>query len=166
LTEQPKKPLVEKTVAINRRARHEFHILDTVECGVVLFGYEVKSIRQGRLNLADAYATVRDHELFVENMHISPYSHGDTRIIDPLRSRKLLLHRRQIDQLFAKMREQGLTLVPLKVYFKGPNIKIEVGLAKGKKLHDKRQDIAERDANREMARAVRDKGGRNRRDGD
>jgi SsrA-binding protein len=160
LTEQGRKPLTEKTVAVNRRARHEFHILDTVECGMVLFGYEVKSIRQGRLNLSDAYAAVKGGELFVENMHISPYSHGDTRIIDPLRTRKLLLHRRQIDQLYAKMREQGLTLVPLKVYFKGPHIKVEIGLAKGKKLHDKRQDIAERDANREMSRALRDKGGR------
>jgi SsrA-binding protein len=158
LADQPKKPMTEKTVALNRRARHEFHILDTVECGIVLYGYEVKSIRQGRLNLSDAYATVRAGELFVENMHISPYSHGDTRVIDPLRSRKLLLHRRQIDQLYAKMREQGLTLVPLKVYFKGPHVKIEIGLAKGKKLHDKRQDIAERDANREISRAIRGKG--------
>ena len=165
MTEQPKKPLTEKTVAVNRRARHEFHILDTVECGIVLFGYEVKSIRQGRLNLADAYATVRGGELFVENFHISPYSHGDTRVIDPLRSRKMLLHRRQIDQLYAKMREQGLTLVPLKVYFKGPNIKIEIALAKGKKLYDKRQDMAERDAKRDMARAVRDKGNTRRTDG-
>jgi SsrA-binding protein len=157
--------MTEKTVALNRRARHEFHILDTVECGIVLYGYEVKSIRQGRLNLSDAYATVRAGELFVENMHISPYSHGDTRVIDPLRSRKLLLHRRQIDQLYAKMREQGLTLVPLKVYFKGPHVKIEIGLAKGKKLHDKRQDIAERDANREISRAIRGKGD-HRRGGD
>lgn len=162
MSEPQKKVVTEKTVAVNRRARHEFHILDTVECGVALFGYEVKSIRQGRINLSDAYATVRAGELFVENLHISPYSHGDTRVIDPLRSRKLLLHRRQIDQLYAKMREQGLTLVPLKVYFKGPHIKIEIGLAKGKKLHDKRQDIAERDANREMARAVRGKGGNRR----
>ena len=158
MSEQPRKPMAEKTVALNRRARHEYHILDSFECGIVLFGYEVKSIRQGRLNLADAYATVRDGELFVENLHISPYSHGDTRVIDPLRSRKLLLHRRQIEQLFSKIREQGLTLVPLKVYFKGPHVKVELGLAKGKKLHDKRQDIAERDARREIDRAFRGKG--------
>ncbi len=164
MTEHPKKAVTEKTVALNRRARHEFHILDTVECGIVLMGYEVKSIRQGRLNLADAYATVRVGELFIENMHVSPYSHGDARIIDPLRSRKLLLHRRQIDQLFAKMREQGLTLVPLKVYFKGPNIKVEIALAKGKKLYDKRQDIAERDAKRDIARVARGKGPNRRND--
>jgi SsrA-binding protein len=164
VAEHEKKPMTEKTVALNRRARHEFFILDTVECGIVLYGYEVKSIRQGRLNLSDAYATVRAGELFIENMHISPYTHGDTRVIDPLRGRKLLLHRRQIDQLYAKMREQGLTLVPLKVYFKGPNVKVEIGLAKGKKLHDKRQDIAERDANREISRAIRGKGDHRRGD--
>lgn len=156
--------MTEKTVALNRRARHEFHILDTVECGIVLFGYEVKSIRQGRLNMSDAYATVRDGELFLENMHISPYSHSDVSLIDPLRSRKLLLHRRQIDQLYAKMREQGLTLVPLKAYFKGPNIKVEIALAKGKKLYDKRQDIAERDAKRDIARVARNKGPNRRND--
>lgn len=164
MTEQPRKSPAEKTVALNRRARHEYHILDTVECGIVLFGYEVKSIRQGRLNLADAYATVRGGELYVENLHISPYSHGDVRVMDPLRTRKLLLHRRQIDQLYAKMREQGLTLVPLKVYFKGPHVKVELGLAKGKKLHDKRHDIAERDARREIDRAFRGKGGGRRDD--
>jgi SsrA-binding protein len=165
VAEHPPRTAAEKTVALNRRARHEFHILESVECGIVLFGYEVKSIRQGRINLADAYATVRAGELFVENLHISPYSHGDTRVMDPLRSRKLLLHRRQIDQLFARMREQGLTLVPLKVYFKGPHVKVELGLAKGKKLHDKRQDIAERDAKREIDRAFRGRG-KGRHDGD
>lgn len=158
MAEQPAKTMTEKTVALNRRARHEFFILDTVECGIVLHGYEVKSIRQGRINLSDAYATVRGNELFIENLHITPYSHGDTRVIDPLRSRKLLLHRRQIDQLYAKMREQGLTLVPLKLYFKGPNVKVEIGLAKGKKLYDKRQDMAERDAKRDIDRVVRGKG--------
>jgi len=152
-----KKTLSEKIVSTNRRARHEYHILESFECGLVLHGYEVKSIREGRVNIQDAYGTVREDEAFIENMHISPYSHGDLRVIDPLRTRKLLLKRKEIDYLLGKTRERGLTLVPLKLYFKGPRLKLEVGVARGKKLYDKREDMAERDARRDIERAVRGK---------
>jgi SsrA-binding protein len=156
-TEMEKKTPTEKVVSTNRRARHEYHILETFECGIVLHGYEVKSIREGRVNIQDAYGTVREDEAFIENMHISPYSHVDLREIDPLRRRKLLLKRKEIDYLLGKTRERGLTLIPLKLYFKGPRVKLEVGVAKGKKLYDKREDIAERDARRDMERAMRGK---------
>ena len=149
--------LPEKTVATNRRARHEYHILENFECGLVLLGYEVKSIRQGRVNIQDAYGAVRGDEAFVENMHVSPYSHGDLRVIDPLRTRKLLLRRKQIDYLLGKTREKGLTLVALRLYLKGPHVKIEMGLGRGKKLYDKREDIAERDAMRDIERATKGK---------
>ena len=152
-----KKTLPEKIVGTNRRARHEYHILESFECGLVLHGYEVKSIREGRVNIQDAYGSVRGDEAFIENMHVSPYSHGDLRVIDPLRTRKLLLRRKEIDYLLGKTRERGLTLVPLKLYFKGPRVKIEMGVARGKKLYDKRADLAERDARRDIERAVRAK---------
>jgi len=158
MPEKEKTGLAEKTVATNRRARHEYHILENFECGLVLHGYEVKSIRQGRVNIQDAYGTVRGDEAFVENMHVSPYSHGDLRVIDPLRTRKLLLRRKQIDYLLGKTREKGLTLVPLRLYLKGAHVKLEIGLARGKKLYDKREDIAERDARRDIERAIRGKG--------
>lgn len=145
----------EKTIATNRRVRHEYHILETFECGLVLYGYEVKSLREGRANIQEAYGTVRGGEAFVENMHITPYSHGDLRVIDPLRTRKLLLRRKEIDYLSGKTRERGLTLVPLRLYLKGPRVKLEVGLARGKKLYDRRQDIAERDARRDIDRATK-----------
>jgi len=149
------KALKEKTVSTNRRARHEYHILENFECGLVLHGYEVKSIRQGRVNIQDAYGTVRGDEAFLENMHITPYSHGDQRVIDPLRSRKLLLRRKEIDYLLGKTRERGLALIPLRLYLKGPRVKLEIGLARGKKLYDKREDIAARDAKRDIDRAMR-----------
>ncbi|MGE5752575.1 MAG: SsrA-binding protein SmpB [Deltaproteobacteria bacterium] len=147
----------EKIVSTNRRARHEYHILESFECGLVLHGYEVKSIREGRVNIQDAYGAVRGNEAFIENMHVTPYSHGDLRVIDPLRTRKLLLKRKEIDYLLGKTRERGLTLIPLKLYFKGPHVKLEVGVARGKKLYDKREDMAERDARRDIERAVRGK---------
>ncbi len=153
-----KTALPEKTVATNRRARHEFAILESFECGLVLHGYEVKSIREGRVNISDAYGIVKDGEAFVENMHVTPYSHGDLRVIDPLRTRKLLLRRKQIEYLLGKTKERGLALVPLKLYFKGPRVKLEIGLARGKKLYDKRHDIAERESRRDIERAVRGKG--------
>lgn len=155
MTEKPDPEV--KVLATNRRARHEYHILENFECGLVLHGYEVKSIRQGRVNIQDAYGTVREDEAFVENMHISPYSHGDQREIDPLRTRKLLLRRKEIDYLLGKTQERGLTLVPLRIYLKGPRVKLEMGLAKGKKLYDKREDIARRDAERDIERAMRQK---------
>jgi SsrA-binding protein len=149
------KILKEKTIATNRRARHEFHILEKFECGLVLHGYEVKSIRQGRVNIQDAYGTVRGKEAYLENMHITPYSHGDLRVIDPLRTRKLLLKRKEIDYLIGKTRERGLALIPLRLYLKGPRVKLEIGLARGKKMYDKREDIAARDAKRDIERAMR-----------
>lgn len=149
------KTLTEKTIATNRRARHEYHILEDFECGMVLHGYEVKSIRQGRVNIQDAYGTIRGSEAYVENMHVTPYSHGDPRVIDPLRSRKLLLRRKEIEYLIGKTRERGLTLVPLRLYLKGPRVKLSIGLARGKKLYDKREDIAARDARRDIERATR-----------
>jgi SsrA-binding protein len=155
-----KKLQTEKIVTTNRRARHEYHILESFECGLVLHGYEVKSIREGRVNIQDAYGVVSESEAYIENMHISPYSHGDLRVIDPLRRRKLLLRRKEIDYLGGKARERGLALVPLKLYFKGPRVKLEVGLARGKKLYDKREDIAERDARRDIERAARGRGAR------
>lgn len=159
MAEKDEKPGV-KVAATNRRARHEYEILETFECGMALQGYEVKSIREGRVNIADGFAAFRDGEMFVENVHITPYSHGDQRFIDPLRVRKLLLNRKEIDYLHAKVKERGFTIIPLKMYFKGPRVKLEVGLARGKKLYDKRHDIAERDAKRDIDRAVRGRGKR------
>ena len=149
-----------KVVSTNRRARHEYQILETYECGLALQGHEVKSIREGRVNIQDGHAVFRGNEAFVENVHITPYSHGDHRFIDPLRVRKLLLRRKEIDYLLGKVKERGLTVIPLKLYFKGPRVKLEVGLARGKKLYDKRHDIAERDARRDIERASRARGKR------
>jgi SsrA-binding protein len=157
--EKTEKPGV-KVVATNRRARHEYEILETFECGMALQGYEVKSIREGRVNIADGFASFREDEVFVENVHITPYSHGDLRVIDPLRVRKLLLNRKEINYMHAKVKERGFTIIPLKMYFKGPHVKLEVGLARGKKLYDKRHDIAERDAQRDIDRAFRGRGKR------
>jgi SsrA-binding protein len=158
-TEKPDSPSV-KVVSTNRRARHEYEILETFECGLALQGHEVKSIREGRVNIADGFAAFRGNEAFVENMHITPYSHGDVRVIDPLRVRKLLLKRKEIDYLFGKVKERGLSVIPLKLYFKGARVKLEVGLGRGKKLYDKRHDIAERDARRDIERATRIRGKR------
>ncbi|MBE0602835.1 MAG: SsrA-binding protein SmpB [Deltaproteobacteria bacterium] len=149
-----------KVVATNRRARHEYEIIETFECGMALQGYEVKSIREGRVTIADGFASFREDEVFVENVHITPYSHGDLRVIDPLRVRKLLLKRKEINYMHAKVKERGFTVIPLKMYFKGPHVKLEVGLARGKKLYDKRHDIAERDAQRDIDRAFRGRGKR------
>ncbi len=159
MAEKTDKPGV-KVVSTNRRARHEYEILETFECGLALQGYEVKSIREGRVNIADGYAVFRGNEAFVENVHVTPYSHGDLRVIDPLRVRKLLLKRKELDYLFGKVKERGLALVPLKLYFKGPRVKLEMGLARGKKLYDKRHDIAERDAKRDIERVSRSRGKR------
>ena len=158
-TDKPNAPAF-KVVSTNRRARHEYEILETFECGLALQGHEVKSIREGRVNIADGFAAFRGNEAFVENMHITPYSHGDVRVIDPLRARKLLLKRKEIDYLFGKVKERGLSVIPLKLYFKGARVKLEVGLGRGKKLYDKRHDIAERDARRDIERATRIRGKR------
>ena len=145
----------DRAIATNRRARHEYEILETVEAGLVLRGTEVKSLRAGLVNFKDSYATVRSGEVWLLGCHISPYSHGTDANHAPERDRKLLLHDREIKRLAGKIAERGLTLVPLKLYFKNGRAKLEVGLARGKKLHDKRSALREREVRREMDKAAR-----------
>jgi SsrA-binding protein len=143
----------EKTVALNRRARHEFSIDDTIEAGIVLSGTEIKSLRAGKANLADAYARIERGEAWLVGAHIAPWESGSRYNHEPKRDRKLLLHRSQIDQLLGKTKAKGLTLIPLRLYIsQRGRAKIELGLGKGKQLHDRRRDIAERDARRQMER--------------
>ena len=145
-----------KIIAENRKARHDFTIYETFEAGIALTGTEVKSLRAGKANMKDSYAQVtRQAEVFVYNLHISPYDHGNIFNHDPLRSRRLLLHRAEINKLIGKVKEKGYALVPLKLYFK--HGLVELALAVGKKLYDKRQDMAKRDAKREMERALKDR---------
>ncbi len=148
------KPEIE-SIAKNRRARHDYTILDTYEAGLVLSGSEVKSLRDGKANLSDAYGIVRDGEIFIINLHISPYERASYNNHEPTRTRKLLLHKREIGRLIGAIERQGLTLVPLELYFKRGIAKVAIALGKGKKLHDKREDAKARDADREIARAVR-----------
>ena len=144
-----------QTVVRNRRARHEYEVLEKHEAGLVLTGTEVKSLRAGKANLQDAFARFERGELWLHNLHISPYEQGNRFNHDPLRPRKLLLHRRQLRKLVGQVEQQGLTLVPLEVYFRRGTAKITLALVRGKQLHDKRQDLKERDAQREMERAYR-----------
>ncbi|MDD2454080.1 MAG: SsrA-binding protein SmpB [Synergistaceae bacterium] len=154
--------MADRTVAQNRKARHDYFILETFECGIVLTGTEIKSVRDGKVNLKEGYAIIRNRELWLVGVHISPYEKGSYYNHEPLRDRKLLMKKNEILRLFAKVREKGLTLVPLSVYLKeGRRAKVELALVKGKLLHDKRDSIAERDAKRDMERAVRQ---RNRED--
>ncbi len=148
-------PSEDRVVATNRRARHEYEILEILEAGLVLRGTEVKSLRDGQVNFKDSYVTVRNEEAWLRGCHISPYSHGTSANHEPERDRKLLLHKREITRMLGKTAEKGLTVVPLKIYFKGGRIKIEVGLARGKKLHDKRATLRERETKREMEKAAR-----------
>jgi SsrA-binding protein len=145
----------DRAIATNRRARHEYEILETVEAGLVLRGTEVKSLRASQVTFKDAYATVRNGEGWLIGCHISPYSHGSDANHDPERDRKLLLRRRELTRLVGKIAERGLTLVPLRLYFKGGRAKVELGLARGRKLHDKRAAIREREVRREMDKAAR-----------
>jgi SsrA-binding protein len=145
----------DRAIATNRRARYEYEILETLEAGLVLRGTEVKSLRAGLVNFKDSYATVRSGEVWLLGCHISPYSHGTDANHAPERDRKLLLHDREIKRLAGKIAERGLTLVPLKLYFKNGRAKLEVGLARGKKLHDKRSALREREVRREMDKAAR-----------
>ena len=145
----------ERTVATNRRARHDFDIQERFEAGIVLTGSEVKSLRQGRASLAESFARVRGGELWIENLHIPPYQSGEKRGYDPKRTRKLLLHRGEIDRLIGKTQERGLTLVPMRLYFTHGLAKLELGLGRGKREYEKRRDIAAREARREMEQAVR-----------
>lgn len=142
--------------AQNKKARHDYFIEQTLEAGIVLSGTEVKSIRQGRVNLKDCYAVVKDGEVILNGMHISPYEQGNIFNKDPLRDRKLLLHRYEINKLIGYIQQKGMSLVPLKVYFKRGKVKVELGVAKGKKLYDKREDIAQRDAKREIDRNMKE----------
>jgi SsrA-binding protein len=141
-------------VATNRKARHNYAILDTFEAGIALVGTEVKSLRDGHASLADAFATVDDGEVWLRNLHIPEYHHGSWTNHAPRRNRKLLLHRRQIDMLIGKIRDGNLALVPLKMYFLDGKVKVELALARGKQAHDKRQDMARRDAQREVTREL------------
>ena len=144
-----------KVLAQNKKARHEYFILETIECGIELAGTEVKSVRQGKVNLTDAYASVDNGEVFIKGMNISPFEKGNIFNKDPLRVRKLLLHKKEIRKLIGQIQQQGLTLIPLSVYLKGSLVKVSLAVAKGKKLYDKRADIAKRDARHDAERAVR-----------
>ena len=146
-----------KILASNRKARHDFFIEETIEAGIVLTGTEVKSLRQGKLNLKDSYASIDNGEIYLNNMHISPYEQGNIYNVDPVRKRKLLLHKREIRKLNQELTLKGLTLVPLSVYLKDGKVKIEIATAKGKKLYDKRDDIAKKDAERRMKQHASEK---------
>lgn len=147
-----------KTFCLNRKARYDYHIEETYETGIALLGSEVKSIRQGRANLRDSYAAVERDELFLRNCHISPYAQASRFNPDPLRPRKLLMRREEIQRLVRKVEEKGLTLIPLSLYLKGRHVKVELALARGKKQYDRREDIKRREAEREVARASRGRG--------
>jgi SsrA-binding protein len=147
--------MAEKLIADNRKARHEFHLLDRFEAGLVLMGTEVKSLRNGKADLGRAYATVREGEAWLVGLHIAPYAEGTTGGHDPDRDRKLLLHAREIETLTGKVKERGLTLVPTRLYFKDGRAKVELAVARGKELHDKRRDVAKREADRQIERALK-----------
>ncbi|MBR3969725.1 MAG: SsrA-binding protein SmpB [Ruminococcus sp.] len=144
-----------KTIAENRKARHEYFVLESYEAGIELVGTEVKSIRQGGVNLKDAWCSIDKGEIFVRGMHISPYEKGNIFNRDPMRVRKLLMHKREINKLFGTVKQDGLSLIPLSIYFKDSRVKMQVGLCKGKKLYDKRADAAKRDAKREIDRNIK-----------
>lgn len=146
-----------KQIAQNRKAFHDYFMLERFEAGIELCGTEVKSIRAGTLNLKDSYCTIKDGQLFVRSMHISPYEKGNIFNRDPLRPRRLLMHKREINKLAAKLQQDGLALVPLSVYFKDSRVKLELGLCKGKKLYDKRDADAKKSANREIERTMKER---------
>lgn len=151
------KKAAKRNIAQNKKAYHDFFIEETIECGIELFGTEVKSLREGRVNLKDSYCNVVKGEVFVNGMHISPYEKGNIFNKDPMRVRKLLLHRREINRLIGQVQQQGFTLVPTSLYFLGSKVKLEMALAKGKKLYDKRDDAAKRDAKRDMDRVMKER---------
>ena len=146
-----------KTVAQNRKAWHDYFIEEKYECGIALFGTEVKSIRQGRVNLKESWAQIRKGEVWVEGMHISPYEQGNIYNRDPLRAKKLLLHRSEIRKLDSLVMRQGFTMIPLELYFRDGRVKVQLGLCKGKQLHDKRDSMARKDSEREIQRVLRQK---------
>lgn len=146
-----------KTLATNRKARHDFFIEETIEAGIELTGTEVKSFRQGKINLKESYAMVENSEVFIHGMHVSPYEQGNIYNVDPLRKRKLLLHKREIRKLVGYITQKGYSLVPLSAYLKNGKVKIDLAIAKGKKLYDKREDIAKKDAERRIQRHLSEK---------
>ena len=143
-----------KLIAKNPTARHNYTIEDTLETGIVLSGTEIKSIRQGKVNLKDSYVSIKNGELYIYNLHISPYEFGNIYNKDPLRDRKLLVNKRELNKLFGLIKQKGYSLVPISLYFKGNFVKVELGIGKGKKLYDKRQDIAKKDAERRMLQRI------------
>lgn len=146
-----------KVIAQNKKARHEYFILENIEAGIELFGTEVKSVRQGKVNISDAYAGIKNGEVYVMGMNISPYEQGNIFNRDPLREKKLLLHKSQIRKLIGQIKQTGYSLIPLSVYLNGSRVKVDLALCKGKKLYDKREDIAKRDAKRNAQRAVKER---------
>lgn len=148
---------MEKLICTNKRARRDYSIDETYEAGMMLMGTEVKALRQGKANLKDSYARIKDGEIFLVDSHVSPYSHGNQFNHDPDRARKLLMHKREIRKLYGKTREKGFTLVPLRMYFKDGKAKVEIGLAKGKKLYDKRDDLKRKAMEREIERSFKGK---------
>ena len=152
-----KAPAGQKIIAQNKTGRLNYFIEDTYEAGIALVGTEVKALREGKANLKDSYAMVKDGEVFIHEMHISPYTFGNRENHDPLRVRKLLLHKGEIKRLYGKSRDRGLALIPLKLYFKGGKVKMEIGVGRGKKLYDKRESLRDKDDRREMERGMRRK---------
>ena len=145
-----------KTIAQNKKARHDYFVEESYEAGIELCGTEVKSIRQGRVNLKDSWCSVEKGELFVNGMHISPFEQGNIFNRDPMRVRKLLMHKKEINRLYGIVKQTGYSLIPLSLYFKGSRVKMQIGLCKGKKLYDKREDMAKRAAKRDMERAIKE----------
>lgn len=146
-----------KTIAQNKKARHDYFIEESYEAGIELFGTEVKSIRQGRVNLKDSWCSIDKGELFVNGMHISPYEQGNIFNRDPMRVKKLLMHKKEINRLYGVVKQTGYSLIPLSLYFKDSRVKVQIGLCKGKKLYDKREDMAKRAAKRDMERTLKEK---------
>ena len=145
-----------KQIADNRQARHNYFVLEQIECGIELVGTEVKSIRRGAVNMKDSWCSIDNGEMWVKGLHISPYEQGNIFNRDPMRVRKLLLHKKEINRLFGKVKQEGLTLIPLALYFKGSRVKVALGLCKGKKLYDKRDDMANKAAQRDIDRAMKE----------
>ena len=149
-----------KIISQNKKARHDYFIIEEIEAGIELYGTEVKSVRMGKVNLTDAYASIDKQEVFIKGMNISPYEQGNIFNRDPLREKKLLLHKNEIRKLIGQIQQQGFSLIPLKIYLKGSLVKVTLAVVKGKKLYDKREDIAKKDAKRDMDRAFKDRNNR------
>ncbi len=145
-----------KTIIYNRKVSHDYFIIDSIEAGIVLSGTEVKSVRQGNINIKDSWCSIVKDEIFINGMHISPYEQGNIFNLDPMRVRKLLMHKKEISKLLGQVKQQGYSIIPISIYFKGSNIKVQVGLCKGKKLYDKRADMAKKSAKRDIERAFKE----------